>query len=139
MVGSDADIRKARLRLRAKRGDASGEAGEGGETQLAPTWPDEKPASGVAQRDAARDAFAARVAWLEQEARALPDKVSRARGLLACSEILATIGDRERAEALAIEARDIAPSLALAHRAKRARSCPPGSTRSTTSTRSTPR
>jgi len=122
MVGSDADIRKARLRLRAKRGDASadaGEAAEAGETQLAQTWPDEKPASAWLG-DTARAAFAARVVWLEQEARALPDKVSRARGLLACSEILATMGDRERAEALAIEARDTAPSLALAHRQARA-------------------
>lgn len=116
MVGSDADIRKARLKLRAKRAEA---AEASGASQLAHTWPDEKPASAWLE-DSAREAFVARAAWLEQEARALPDKVSRARGLLACSEILATTGDRERAQALAAEARDLAPSVALAHRQARA-------------------
>ena len=55
----------------------------------------------------------------EQEARALPEGVARARGLLACSEILAVLGDRDRAGVLATEARDQAPSIALAHRQAR--------------------
>jgi tetratricopeptide (TPR) repeat protein len=83
------------------------------------SWEDEHPA-GTWLSDTAREAFVARAAWLEEEARALPDKVSIARGLLACSEILATTGDRDRAYALAAEARDLAPSVALAHRQARA-------------------
>jgi tetratricopeptide (TPR) repeat protein len=82
------------------------------------SWQDERPASGWLS-EAAREGLTARAAWLEEEARALPDKISMARGLLACSEILATTGDLERAHALASEARDLAPSLALAHRQAR--------------------
>ncbi|HEX4445573.1 MAG TPA: hypothetical protein VH044_02510, partial [Polyangiaceae bacterium] len=76
------------------------------EERPAPTWLDEST----------KGAFRERAAWLEQEARALDDDASRGRALLTCSEILATAGDRDRAEALAKEARDLAPSLALAHR-----------------------
>ena len=83
------------------------------------TWENEKPAS-LAMSAATRQALLARGTWLEQEAQALADKVARARALLACSEIFATAGDRERAQALAAEARDLAPSLALAHRQARA-------------------
>ena len=83
------------------------------------TWTDERPATEWLST-AAREAFEARAIWLEQEARALVDHVARARGLLACSEILATVGDRERAQALAAEARDLVPSLPLAHRQARA-------------------
>jgi cellulose synthase operon protein C len=82
------------------------------------TWVDEKPASAWLSTST-RDALAGRATWLEHEARALGDKISRARGLLACSEIAATLGDRERAQTLAAEARDLAPSLALAHRQAR--------------------
>jgi tetratricopeptide (TPR) repeat protein len=83
------------------------------------TWTDEKPASAWLS-DSARETLAARGTWLEQEARALGDKIARARGLLACSEVAATLGDRERAQTLAVEARDLAPSLSLAHRQARA-------------------
>jgi tetratricopeptide (TPR) repeat protein len=86
---------------------------------LARTWPDEKPASAWLSA-AARETLEVRAEWLEEEARSLQDAMGRARGLLACSEILATLGDRERAQALAAEARDGAPALALAHRQARA-------------------
>ncbi len=88
---------------------------------LAPprTWERERPASEWLS-DAMRAGLATRGSWLEQEAQALEDKMARARGLLACSEIFAVAGDRERAQALAAEARDVAPSLALAHRQARA-------------------
>jgi cellulose synthase operon protein C len=82
-------------------------------------WADERPASAWLS-EAAREALVVRAAWLEEEARALPDKVSIARGLLSCSEIAATTGDLERAYGLAAEARDLAPSVALAHRQARA-------------------
>ena len=82
--------------------------------------------AGMARREAllstgldegARAALHDRATWLEEEARALADNVGRARGLLlVCSEILATIGDPERALGLADEARATAPSVALAHR-----------------------
>jgi tetratricopeptide (TPR) repeat protein len=85
--------------------DVSPERGWEGE-RPAPTWLD--PAASAALRE--------RAAWLEEEARMLPDAPSRARGMLACSEILATVGDRDRAEMLAREARDMGPSVALAHR-----------------------
>jgi tetratricopeptide (TPR) repeat protein len=60
------------------------------------------------------------VNWLEEEARATADNTGKARGLLACSELLATLGEPDAALALAEEARDAAPSLALAHRQARA-------------------
>jgi tetratricopeptide (TPR) repeat protein len=134
MIGGDADVARSRAAAAAARRSASGTpSGEGEEEPtglkmleapraFAPrlqTWPDEKPVSAWLS-EGARDGLLSRAAWLEQEARALADKVARARGLLACSEILATVGDRERAQALAAEARDLAPSLALAHRQARA-------------------
>ncbi len=82
-------------------------------------WQEEKPAS-VWLDEGARQAFETRAAWLEEEARALPDKTARARGLLACSEILATLGDPSRAHSLAAEARELGPTVALAHRQARA-------------------
>ncbi len=82
-------------------------------------WPDERPASEWLT-EGARAALEARAAWFEDEARATVDKVVRARALLACSEIVATVGDLVRAEELATEARTIAPSVALAHRQARA-------------------
>ncbi len=81
-------------------------------------WDGERPASDWLD-ESARTRLRERAAWLEEEARALPEGVATARGLLACSEILAILGDRDRAEALATEARDKAPSLALAHRQSR--------------------
>ena len=110
MVGRDADLVRAREALAARRSTPA----------PAPTrvWPDEKPASAWLSEQARR-AFASRAEWLEKEARLLTDKVGRARALLVCSEILATIGERESAQALAVEARDTAPSLGLAHRQAR--------------------
>jgi uncharacterized protein HemY len=83
------------------------------------SWPAERPANEWISAPT-REGFEARAAWLEEEARQLDDSVSRARALLAVSEIRATIGERERAEALAAEARDLAPSLPLAHQQARA-------------------
>jgi cellulose synthase operon protein C len=83
------------------------------------SWGDEKPASEWLS-PAVRAAFETRAEWIEKEARALDDPEERARGLLSCSELAATVGDRERAQALAAEARDLAPSLALAHKQARA-------------------
>ncbi len=113
MVGKEADLARARDAIAARRASAA--------AAPAPsrTWPDEKPAAAWLSEEA-RSAFAARAEWLELEARTLPDKIARARQLLVCSEIQATLGERERAQALAIEARDLAPSLALAHRQARA-------------------
>ncbi len=87
-------------------------------------WADERPASDWLTEEA-RQGFASRAAWLEKEARALDDASARARGLLACSEIMATTGDLDRARALAVEARDIAPSLAMAHWQARGLTSPP--------------
>jgi tetratricopeptide (TPR) repeat protein len=118
MVGRDADIEKARLAAATKRaGSGPPQAPQGPAVPLR-SWPDELPAS-AGLSEGVRAGFVACADWLEEEARAVPEKVSRARGLLACSEIHATIGDRERAQALASEARDLAPSLALAHRQAR--------------------
>jgi predicted Zn-dependent protease len=88
---------------------------------LAParTWADEKPASEWLSATT-REELETRAAWLEEEARALDDTLERGRALLACSELFATSGDRDRAHALAVEARDTAPALALAHRQARA-------------------
>jgi tetratricopeptide (TPR) repeat protein len=88
------------------------------------TWPNEQPARAWLSESAAQS-FAARAAWLEAEAGALTDKVARARALLSCSELLALVGERERAQALAVEARNLAPSLALAHRQARALTAAP--------------
>ncbi|HEY1694273.1 MAG TPA: tetratricopeptide repeat protein [Polyangiaceae bacterium] len=134
MVGGDADIARARAAVAARR-LASQPPGRGVDDDEEPTgleartaaaiatptrtWPDEKPASSWLS-ESAREALTSRAEWLEQEARSLGDKVARARGLLVCSEILATTGDRERAQGLAVEARDLAPSLPLAHRQARA-------------------
>jgi predicted Zn-dependent protease len=83
------------------------------------TWSDEKPASEWLSA-AKREELETRGAWLEREARALDDPPARARALLACSEMFAMSGDRERARGLAVEARDAAPSVALTHRQARA-------------------
>ncbi len=82
-------------------------------------WDDEKPASFWLD-EAARSAMESRVEWLEQEARLRADKTQRARGLLVCSELLATLGDREKAFSLAAEGRDVAPTVVLSHRQARA-------------------
>ncbi len=83
------------------------------------TWDNEKPASDWLD-EPTRAALRSRAAWLEEEARALMDDDARAHALVSCSELLATLGDRDRAELLAAEARDLSPTLALAHRQARA-------------------
>jgi len=118
MIGRDADVARARRLLAARREVSAVTEGPLVRPDAPRTWQDEKPAAEWLS-DAAREGLASRASWLEEEARALGDKVARARGLLACSEIAATLGDRERAQALAAEARDLAPSLALAHRQAR--------------------
>jgi tetratricopeptide (TPR) repeat protein len=64
----------------------------------------------------AREAFAQRAAWLEDEARRLDDRAARARALLVVSELRAMIGQAPAAAALAREAREASPQLALVHR-----------------------
>jgi len=56
--------------------------------------------------------------WLEAEA-AAGQPVVRAQTLLALSEIHAILGDRERGHGLAVQARDLAPELVLAHKQAR--------------------
>lgn len=73
----------------------------------------ERPGPRWLDGDAAR-AFASRIEWLEEEARALDDPTARGRALLAVSELSALAGDSARANAFAIEARDAAPELPLA-------------------------
>ncbi len=82
-------------------------------------WDDERPAT-MWLDEAARASLEGRVEWLEQEARLRADKTARARALLVCSELLATLGRREQAYAVAVEARDLVPSLVLSHRQARA-------------------
>ena len=82
-------------------------------------WPDEKPAAEWLD-GSMRAGLLSRADWLEAEARATSDKGTRARGLLAVSELRAIAGDTEAAAALAIEARDLAPTVVLSHRQARA-------------------
>lgn len=80
-----------------------------GSERPAPAWLDAE----------AQEAHRERAEWLEEEARASEDPVVQARGLLAVSELRALIGDHAQAQALAAEARGLAPSLALAWRQAR--------------------
>ncbi len=57
--------------------------------------------------------------WLEAEIGSAPEPV-RAKIFLALSEIRAILGDRAQAHGFAIEARDLAPSMVLAHHQARA-------------------
>ena len=63
--------------------------------------------------------FRQRASWLEEEARALSEPIDQARALLGVSELLALVGDDAEALALAVEARELAPELALAWRQSR--------------------
>jgi tetratricopeptide (TPR) repeat protein len=76
----------------------------------------ERPATEWLEDEHARNVVEHRAAWLEEEARSLDDKDARARGLLIVSEMRAMLGQREAALALASEAREMSPPLALAHR-----------------------
>ncbi|HXN33019.1 MAG TPA: hypothetical protein VN894_14210, partial [Polyangiaceae bacterium] len=130
VVGSEADLANRRSAILEELSEPPPESASEGTSTVRPSidreprvppraWANERPASEWLS-EATREAFEARGSWLEREAQALGDKAARARGLLACSEIFAVAGDRERAQALAAEARDVDPSLALAHRQARA-------------------
>jgi cellulose synthase operon protein C len=62
-----------------------------------------------------------RAGWLEIEARAVDDRVERARALIVVSELFAMAGEADRAQSIAEEARELAPNLPLGHRQVRAR------------------
>jgi tetratricopeptide (TPR) repeat protein len=84
-------------------------------------WPDERDAAAHLADAGLSDDWRTRAEWLEAEARAASDKPMRARMLLAVSEILAMVGDDDRADELATEARDLAPQSPFAHRQARAK------------------
>jgi tetratricopeptide (TPR) repeat protein len=86
--------------------------------EAAPAPAEERLVSPWIPAEKARE-YAARVEWLEEEARSLLEPAACARALLAVSELCALRGDRERAHALAIEARDLEPRLSLAWRQAR--------------------
>jgi hypothetical protein len=65
-------------------------------------------------------AWQTRALFIEEEARSSLDRNAKARGLLIASELYALTGDEPRAQALAVEARDLAPNHPLAHRQARA-------------------
>ena len=69
--------------------------------------------------EATATAFRQRASWLEEEARSLVDSREQARALLGVSELLALVGDESGALAFAVEARDLAPDIALAWRQAR--------------------
>ncbi|MGD0675377.1 MAG: tetratricopeptide repeat protein [Polyangiaceae bacterium] len=100
-------------------GDGESRSGLTAPSKMAPSWEDEKQAASWLD-EPERLAMHDRSLWLEEEARATLDERRTARGLLICSELSAISGDRERALGLAAEARDLEPSLALAHRQMRA-------------------
>ena len=64
----------------------------------------------------ARDAWVDRANWLYDEAPEATDAIERSNALLVVSEIFAMAGERERAETIAREALELAPSSPLAHR-----------------------
>lgn len=63
-----------------------------------------------------RDAWVERASWLYEEAPLPNQATDRARALLVVSELLAMAGEEERAETVAREALQLAPSLPMAHR-----------------------
>jgi cellulose synthase operon protein C len=65
-------------------------------------------------------AWQARALFIEEEARSSLDRNAKARGLLLASELYAVTGDEQRSYALAVEARDLAPTHPLVHRQVRA-------------------
>ena len=69
--------------------------------------------------EATATSFRQRASWLEEEARALVDQREQARALLGVSELLALVGEESDALAVAVEARDLAPDIALAWRQAR--------------------
>lgn len=81
-------------------------------------WPDERPAAAHLALDA--DRWTERAEWLEAEAHAATDPITKARTLLVASEIWALIGDTPRAREVATEASSMARSLPLVGRQLRA-------------------
>ena len=107
------DEAPTRLRLApASRAPSSGALPS--EPLPAKTFEQERPATAWLDDDA-RTAHLARASWLELEARANADPTTCARGLLAVSELCALAGELEAAERFALEARELAPQLALGH------------------------
>jgi len=85
--------------------------------------PSEPPPSASGARawiaEEARPAYAARADWLEAEARATADPDAQSRALLAVSEIRALLGETSRAHELALLAKELGPTLPLAHKQAR--------------------
>ena len=81
-------------------------------------WPDERPAAAHLALDS--DRWTERAEWLEAEANAATDPVTKARTLLVASEIWALVGDIPRAREVATEASSMARSLPLVGRQLRA-------------------
>lgn len=79
-------------------------------------FPHEQDASVRLLEAQQRDAWAARAAWLHAEAKAVEDKTARARALLTVSELYTMAGEEATARTIAAEAKDLAPTLALARR-----------------------
>ena len=84
------------------------------------TFPNEEDANARLIQAQKRDAWAARAAWMQAEARLLEDNASRARMLITVAELYAMAGDESAAFAAATEARDLAPQLPLSHQQVRA-------------------
>jgi len=81
---------------------------------------DEKDAVSLLEDPEELAAWHARALFIEEEARSSLDRNAKARGLLIASELYALIADEARAHALALEARDLAPTHPLANRQARA-------------------
>ncbi|HXK17441.1 MAG TPA: hypothetical protein VNG33_06555, partial [Polyangiaceae bacterium] len=81
-------------------------------------WPDERPAAAHLALQSER--WTERAEWLESEAHAATDPVTKARSLLVASEIWALVGDIPRAREVATEASSMARSLPLVGRQLRA-------------------
>ena len=96
-----------------------GRGRESGPLKVTQSWEGERPAQELLP-DSLREAFASRAQWFEEEGRAAVDRTTRARALLAASELRAMLGETESAEILAREASATAPQLAMAPRQARA-------------------
>jgi len=81
---------------------------------------DDKDAASLLEDPEELAAWHARAQFIEEEARTSLDRNAKARGLLIASELYALTGDEPHAQALAVEARDLAPTHPLAHRQARA-------------------
>lgn len=81
---------------------------------------DEQDAAAHLLRMQQRDAWVARAEWLRAEALAQVDKTRRAQALLGVSELYAMAGEEATAKEIAEEARDLVPTMALAHQQVRA-------------------